>query len=65
MKMKDKLRQIVIDLDSEGHLLDVSYFFHDSSEPFSITEFVSGGETKNFMENFESGLIPLLEGKTN
>jgi hypothetical protein len=55
------LRKIVAELDEQGRLLDVTFYFQGSEEPFGISEFAVGSETRQRLEVLAASLQRALE----
>jgi hypothetical protein len=50
------LHKIVAELDEHGRLLDITFFFRDSEEPFSVDEFATGSKTRQQLESIAASI---------
>ena len=52
----EQISRIVVDRNDDGEIIDVTFFFADATnpnEPFGLSEFVQGTETRRWLEEIE------------
>lgn len=51
--MKNQIDRIQVDVDHNGDPVDVIFYFQESSEPFSASEFTPGSQTRKALDIIE------------